>query len=82
MNRIALYEAACAKLGADAAVLQLGDRFIIGRWVKLSVNHKNVILPCARWMRGIEVIGEGASWPEAAHAADLTLVAEVSEAAQ
>lgn len=67
-SREDVYDAAAERWGDKAAVVNWGDRFIIGRWVRLNVAIGDV---CERHGHGIEVLGEGSSWMEAARRAGL-----------
>jgi hypothetical protein len=72
MTRSELYELACDLWGDKAAVVQFGDRYVVGRWVKLRQNVGGLVL--ATSSSGVEVMGEGSSWEEAARAAKLQKV--------
>jgi hypothetical protein len=56
---------------AEPAVVQMGARCIVGRWVPLGENRNGFILESQK--RGVEVLGWGASWEEARTRAETRL---------
>ena len=72
--RSLIYDRLIARGEKDAAVVQWGDRMIIGRWVPIArvrsdSTTREFVFRSA--IRAIEVIAEGATWEEAAQAANL-----------
>ena len=72
-----LYDLALARGIANPAVIQLGDRFVVGQWVSVAMLSDS--LPRSLqgpWVlrtdtKGVKVIGEGDSWLAAGVAAGL-----------
>lgn len=78
---VAAYDQAVAMLGPNGAALRLGDRFIVGRWERLTVGmvseaEGGPILRGKVW--GLVVRGEGASWSAALEAARRRLTSEIA----
>ena len=75
-RRTVIYDALLARGETEPAVIRWGDRMIVGRWV--SVSRIRVEADAREYVfrssvRAIEVIGEGATWLEAALAAGFTV---------
>lgn len=72
MTQEQIFDWLVTKSVAEPAVLQMGDRFIVGRWETMSVKVPNgYILRTGRV--AVHVLGEGATWTEAYEAAKARL---------
>lgn len=74
--RSAIYDALLARGEKEPAVVRWGDRMIIGRWVPTArvrpdSTTKEFVFRSA--IRAVQVIAEGATWPEAAKAARIEI---------
>ena len=63
LTRSEAYDLACEYIESPA-VIEWGDRCIIGRWISIEHNIGGLILKTET--KGVEVLGDGNSWDEAA----------------
>ncbi len=70
MNAIEAYDHACATFGAEAGVLCLGERRIVGRWTPISALHGADLFIMRTSRNALVVLGEGDSWVDAFMAAE------------
>ncbi len=72
MTQAEIYGWLMTKNIAEPAVLQMGDRFVVGRWESISEK-----LPSGYMLRSgrvaVYVLGEGSTWIEAYEAARIRL---------